>query len=87
MNSQYSRDFPTPGSPTTATSCPEAARARSRALESCAISGSRPTKRVSPRAAAACRRERIGAAPISSNTSSDASTPFTGRGPSARVST
>jgi len=39
------------------------------------------------RAAAACSRDRIGDAPTSSHTSSGVCMPFTGREPSARVST
>ena len=87
VNSQYRRDFPTPGSPTTATTCPCPDLARPSARSSCAISGSRPTKRVRPRAAAACRRDLIGDAPVTSYTSRGASRPLTDRGPSDRVRT
>jgi hypothetical protein len=49
MTSQESRDLPTPGSPTMATTCPWPARTCSRALSSASISASRPTNLVRPR--------------------------------------
>ena len=47
-----------------------------------ASSGCRPTKRVRPRAAAACKRRRSALAPTSSKTSTGSSSPLTGTGPS-----
>ena len=41
-----------------------------------------PTKRVSPRRAAACRRVRAGPAPVTWYTSTGSASPFTGTGPS-----
>src|SRR4029450_7472795 len=78
VNSQKRRDLPTPGSPTTATTWPCPAPARSRAWRSCSSSGSRPTKRVRPRSAAACSRERTVPAPTTSSPPSGAWTPGPG---------
>ena len=81
VNSQARRDLPTPGSPTTATTWPWPSPARPSACRKSSSSASRPTKRVSPREAAACSRLRTGLAPPSSNTSIGATSPFTGTGP------
>src|SRR5262249_23593036 len=56
-------------------------------LASCSSSLSRPTKRVRPRAAAACRRERTVAAAVTSYTSIEVSNPLTGIGPSGFTTT
>ena len=58
VTSQTRRDLPTPGSPTIATTWPWPPAARASAWRSWSSSASRPTKRVSPRAAAAWSRER-----------------------------
>jgi micrococcal nuclease len=54
--------LPTPSSPTTATTCPRPCCACLSARPSCSISESRPTNRLSPRVAAAWRRDRAAAA-------------------------
>ena len=48
VTSQTSRDFPTPGSPTIATTWPCPSAARPSASRSCSSSASRPTKRREP---------------------------------------
>src|SRR5215469_7237944 len=58
-----SRDLPTPASPTMATTCPRPAAAWPSTRRRCSTSASRPTKRVRPRSAAACRRVRAWPAP------------------------
>ena len=82
VSSQKRRDLPTPGSPTTATTWPCPTLARSRAPRSCSSSAFRPTKRVSPRRAAASRRVRAAPAPTRSNTSTGSLSPLIGTGPS-----
>ena len=59
--------------------CPAAARAN--ACPRVSSSGCRPTKRVSPRLVAACKRRRMALAPVSSKTSTGAVRPLTGTGP------
>ncbi len=86
VNSQKSRDLPTPGSPETATICPCPAAARAIAWCSDSTSGSRPTNGVSPRAALASRRERTCSVRSSSKISTGSGIPFTGTGPSGLTS-
>src|SRR5436309_3337059 len=66
-----------------ATTWPWLLPARSSAWRRASISACRPTKRVSPRAANACRRVRVELAPTNSNTSTESANPLTATGPSA----
>ena len=75
--------MPTPASPTTATTWPCPAPACARAWCRAASSVCRPTKRVSPRAAAPAGACGPGRRPTSSNTSTGSGSPLTGTGPRA----
>src|SRR5207244_7999219 len=74
-NSYTRRDFPTPASPTMATIWPWPVSARANACCSASSSIWRPTKRVSPRVAAAWKRRQSVLAPTSSNTSTGPASP------------
>src|SRR4029450_8555256 len=65
------------GAPSSPRPCAPCARA----CVSTASSGSRPTKRVSPRATAACKRRWTGVAPTNSKTSTGSASPLEGIGP------
>ena len=80
--------MPTPASPTSATTWPCPAPACARAcVQRRQLRLPRPTKRVSPRAAAACKRRRTALAPTSSKTSTGSASPLTGTGPRALTCT
>src|SRR6516165_6443359 len=82
------RDLPTPASPTIATTWPRPPAATCLVRLSCSSSASRLTKRVKPRAAAACKRVRAAPAPVSSYTgiAPRCLSPAAGRGVSSRRS-
>ncbi len=80
-NSCRRRDFPTPASPTTLTTCPRPDCASRKRSFSSSRSRSRPTNGVSPRSAATWKRLRLPRTPVNRCATTDSERPLIASGP------